>query len=276
MSVSYTLQSCLADMRPSEAEVTRRLLRNLGLVAEKSLRDVAAVCRTSDATVVRTCRAAGFDGFQDLKYHVLRELTGGGELKPVLNGENHYGSDIAASVSAADSALEDAARLLSGASRVALAGVGASHGIALVLTDVLFTMRKQALPVHDTQMASFAFTPPVTGLLLIAISHSGETQFPLRAVLEAKKAGVKSIGLTNEPGSELARAVDVLLPTQTVERPAGSFAIAPRICQLAVLDRLLTRVRALGLEQKRTKSTKKGNRRAASANPNGIRFSSSD
>ncbi len=257
MSVSHTLQSCLAEMRPSEAEVTRRLLRDLGLVAEKSLRDVAARCQTSDATVVRTCRAAGFDGFQDLKYHVLRELTGGGELKPVVNGESHYGHDIAASVLAAYSALDEAAALLRFASRVVLAGAGASHGIALILTDVLFTMRKQALPIHDAQMAGFAFTPPVTGLVLIAISHSGETQFPLRAVLEAKKAGVKSIGLTNEPGSELARAVDVLLPTQTVERPAGSFAIAPRICQLAVLDRLLTRVREQKLKQKRTKGMKK-------------------
>jgi DNA-binding MurR/RpiR family transcriptional regulator len=100
-------------------------------------------------------------------------------------------------------------------------------------------------------MASFAFTPPVSGLVLIAISHSGETQFPLRTVLEARTAGVKSIGLSNEPGSELGRAVDVLLPTQMIERPAGSFAIAPRICQLAVLDRLLTRVREL--EPKRTK-----------------------
>jgi DNA-binding MurR/RpiR family transcriptional regulator len=51
----------------------------------------------------------------------------------------------------------------------------------------------------------------------------------------------------------LARAVDVLLPTQTVERPAGSFAIAPRICQLAVLDQLLTRVREQGLKRKRTR-----------------------
>lgn len=90
----------------------------------------------------------------------------------------------------------------------------------------------------------------------IAISHSGETQFPLRAVREARKAGVKSIGLTNEPGSELARAVDLLLPTQTVERPAGSFAIAPRICQLALLDQLLTRVRERALKQVRTKGTK--------------------
>ena len=256
MSVSHTLQSRLADMRPSEAEVARRLLRDLGLVAEKSLRDVAAGCQTSDSTVVRACRAAGFDGFQDLKYHVLRELTGGGEMKPASDGEGHYGSDIAASVSASDPALDDAATLLRGASRVVLAGVGASHGIALILTDVLFTMRKQALPIHDAQMAGFAFTPPVAGLVLIAISHSGETQFPLHSVLEAKKAGVKTIGLTNEPGSELARAVDVLLPTQTVERPAGSFAIAPRICQLAVLDRLLTRVREQKLKQKRTKGMK--------------------
>ena len=230
MSVRQTLQARLTEMRPSEAEVARRLLRDLGLVAEKSLRDVAAGCQTSDATVVRACRAAGFDGFQDLKYHVLRELTGGRPLPATANGEAHYASDLAASVTAAEAALTTAARLLRGASRVALAGVGASHGVALILTDVLFTMRKQALPLSDAQMAGFAFTPPVSGLLLIAISHSGETQFPLRAVREATRAGVKSIGLTNEPGSELARAVDVLLPTQTVERPAGSFAIAPRIC----------------------------------------------
>ncbi len=257
MSVNQTLQSRLSDMRPSEAQVTRRLLRDLGLVAEKSLREVAAGCQTSDTTVVRACRAAGFDGFQDLKYHVLRELTGGVELKPPVNGEAHYGSDIAASVLAAENSLEAAADLLREASRVVLAGVGASQGIALVLTDVLFTMRKQALPVHDAQMAGFAFTPPVDGLVLIAISHSGETRFPLDTVLEAKRAGVKSIGLTNEPGSELARAVNVLLPTQTVERPAGSFAIAPRICQLAVLDQLLTRVREPGSKPKKKKEAKR-------------------
>src|SRR5688572_17613336 len=103
MSVSHTLQSRLADMRPSEAEVTRRLLRDLGQVAEKSLRDVASGCQTSDTTVVRACRAAGFDGFQDLKYHVLRELTGGREMK-LTPDAGDYGSDIAASVTASDSA----------------------------------------------------------------------------------------------------------------------------------------------------------------------------
>jgi DNA-binding MurR/RpiR family transcriptional regulator len=241
MSVNQKLQSRIGEMRPSEAEVTRRLLRELSLVAEKSLREIAAHFGTSDATVVRACRAGGYDGFQDLKYHVLRELTGG-EFMALPGTENGYEGDIAASLASADSRLSAAAALLHGASRVALAGVGASHGIALILTDVLFAMRKQALPIQDAQMAAFTFTAPVSGLILMAISHSGETQFPIGAVQDAQKAGVKSIGITNEPGSELGRSVDILLPTQTVERPAGSFAIAPRICQLAVLDRLLMRV----------------------------------
>jgi DNA-binding MurR/RpiR family transcriptional regulator len=91
-------------------------------------------------------------------------------------------------------------------------------------------------------MAGFAFTVPVSGLVVLAISHSGETQFPVKVVRLAREAGVKCIGMINEPASELARSVDVLLPTQAVEPPQGSYAIAPRICQLAVLDALFNRV----------------------------------
>jgi DNA-binding MurR/RpiR family transcriptional regulator len=243
MSVRATLQSRLADMRPSEAEVARKLMRDLGLVAEKCLREVALRCATSDATVVRTCRAAGFDGFQDLKYHVLRELTGG-TRRTDPSAETGYHNDILASLAAAEATLERAATLLQRASRVVLAGVGASLGVATVLKDVLFTLGKPAQTVDDSQAVAFAFAAPVEGLILLALSHSGETQLPLLAAHAARRAGIPSIGVTNEPGSELARAVDWVLPTQTVERPAGSFAIAPRICQLAVLDRLLIQTHA--------------------------------
>lgn len=245
MSVAQTLQSRLAEMRPSESEVVRRLLRNLSGVAERSLREIASACDTSDATVVRACRAAGFDGFQDLKYHVLRELTGGAPPPESSPNLDLYQADLKASVAASDAAMLAAAQLLRQASRILIAGAGASHGVAVILTDVLFTLGKQALPVMDAQASGFALTPPLEGLLVLAISHSGETQFPLQVVKEARRVGVQTIGLTNEPGSELARAVDVVLPTQTVDRPAGSFAISPRICQLAVLDAWLTRFRTL-------------------------------
>jgi DNA-binding MurR/RpiR family transcriptional regulator len=241
MHVRETLQARLGTMRRSEAEVARRLLRDLGLVAERSLREVAAELGTSDATVMRACRAAGFDGFQDLKYHVLRELTAGGGGRDVVV-DDAYGSDIAASLAAAAPVLERAAGLLRGARRVALVGVGASQGVALIATDVLFTLGKQAMTLPSEQGAAFAFASPVDGLVLLAISHSGETQLPVRVVMEAREAGIPSIGLTNEPASELAKVVDVLVPTQAVESPRGSYAIGPRICQLAVLEALLRRV----------------------------------
>ncbi len=242
MHVRATLEGSLSTMRPSEAEVARRLLRDLGCVASGSLRDVAASCGTSDATVVRACRAAGYDGFQDLKYNVLRELTSAGAAVPrpgSLIGHLDYADDIEAGLEASAAALPKAARLLRCASRVVLVGIGASHGIGLILNDVLFTLGKQALAVSDAQMLTFALTPPVKGLVLLAISHSGESQFPVRAIREARGAGVPTIGLSNEPASELAWGVDVFLPTQTVEPPEGSFSIGPRICQLAVLDRLV-------------------------------------
>jgi DNA-binding MurR/RpiR family transcriptional regulator len=99
-------------------------------------------------------------------------------------------------------------------------------------------MGKQAVLLKDNQMAAYALTPPVTGLILLAVSHSGETQFPIAVALQAREAGVKSIALTNEPASELGRAATFILPTQAVESARGSYAIAPRICQLAVLDLL--------------------------------------
>ena len=241
MRVADALQSPLKDMRPAEADVARLLLRNLAALAEQSLRQVAAACQTSDATVMRACRAAGFDGFQDLKYHVLREFTSG-RAPAVSPTPGAYSDDVAASVHAAGGALDQAVKLLRASRRVVLAGVGASQGVALIALDILFTLGRQAFVVQNEQMMAYAFTPPVTGLVLLAISHSGETQFPVLVAREAREAGVKSIGLTNEPASELAQIVDVLLPTQAVEPPRGSYAIAPRICQLAVLDALFTRV----------------------------------
>ncbi|MCP4173702.1 MAG: hypothetical protein GY758_23355 [Fuerstiella sp.] len=50
--------------------------------------------------------------------------------------------------------------------------------------------------------------------------------------------------MTNEPASELGQLVDVLLPTQSVERPEGSFSIVPRLCQLAILDQLIEELKS--------------------------------
>jgi DNA-binding MurR/RpiR family transcriptional regulator len=245
MQPREALEAGLSRMRPSEADVARRLLRNLGLVASTSLREVAAFCETSDSTVVRACRAAGFDGFQDLKYHVLREFTALNSAQALPDPTPHadYSADISASLGASEPALGAATSILESSNRIVIAAVGASLGVGLILTDVLCTLGRQVLPVRDEQALAFALTPPTRGLALLAISHSGETGFVLRSITDARRAGVPTIGIGNEPASELARQSDVYLPTRILERPEGSFSIAPRISQLAVLDQLVLRLR---------------------------------
>jgi DNA-binding MurR/RpiR family transcriptional regulator len=244
MQFLQKIEAALATMRPSEADVARRLLREPNRIASQSLREVAAWCDTSDATVLRTCRAAGFDGYQDLKYHVLRALTtGGGATEASPHADSLAWEDIQASLRASESSLPKAARLLARARQVAIVGWGASSGVGTILAEVLCTLGRPALPLPDDQAVDFALATPRGRLALVAISHSGETSFPLRAVRAAQEARVATIGLTNAPASELGRLVDVLLSTQVVERPAGSFSIVPRLCQLAVLEQLTDHLR---------------------------------
>lgn len=57
-------------------------------------------------------------------------------------------------------------------------------------------------------------TPDHRDVLLIALSQSGETGEINRCVQQARRRGAATVGVTNNPGSELARAVDLALFTQ--------------------------------------------------------------
>ncbi len=76
----------------------------------------------SDVTVMRACRTAGYDGFQDLKYHVLREYTSC-KAPAIPSGSGTYGTDVSESLEAAEASLDRAAQIIHRARRVALVGV---------------------------------------------------------------------------------------------------------------------------------------------------------
>jgi DNA-binding MurR/RpiR family transcriptional regulator len=108
--------------------------------------------------------------------------------------------------------------------------------------DILFTLGRPAVVIQNEQMGAYFLASNPHDFILLAISHSGETLLPTQMVREARERGIRTIALTNEPGSELARHAHVVLSTQVVESPRGRYAIAPRICQLAVLDQLFGRL----------------------------------
>lgn len=74
-SVLPRLRLEMPHLRRSEQRVAKVILAAPEQVVYSSITEVAAEARCSDATVLRLCRALGFNGFQEFKLALSRELV---------------------------------------------------------------------------------------------------------------------------------------------------------------------------------------------------------
>ena len=108
--------------------------------------------------------------------------------------------------------LEGAARLASRCSRIIFTGVGS--GLNATIPAVYYLMsRGRAAEYIDATELVYNLYPGVTGSLLVLNTRSGETAEVIRAAELAKRAGVPTVAVTNEPASTVARLADACLPT---------------------------------------------------------------
>jgi len=69
------IQSGLDQLRPSEQQVARFVLRHPNLVINLSFPEIAARTGVSQPTVARFCMAAGFSGYRDFKLRLAQSLA---------------------------------------------------------------------------------------------------------------------------------------------------------------------------------------------------------
>jgi glucosamine--fructose-6-phosphate aminotransferase (isomerizing) len=108
--------------------------------------------------------------------------------------------------------LEKAAELANGCTRILFTGVGS--GLNATIPAFYYLMnRGRAAEYIDTTELVYNLYPGMAGSLLVLNTRSGETAELIRAAELARRAGVPSIAVTNEPGSTVARLADACLPT---------------------------------------------------------------
>src|SRR5690606_21932894 len=76
--LTYTarqLVAALDSLAPAERRAAEELVARADDVARLSVADIAAAAGTSEATIVRMCKKAGFDGFNDVKLRLHRDLA---------------------------------------------------------------------------------------------------------------------------------------------------------------------------------------------------------
>ena len=244
------------NLAPAERRVAAEVVRDPAAAAAKTISDLAAQCRTSGATVLRFCRAVGFDGYRELRLALAAAAQAAND-----DGERAVGSDIGPrdslsevvkKITYADArAVEETGAQLQPASlgavvdavvkarRVDIYGVGASAFVAMDLQQKLYRIGYMvyAWPDPHSAVTSAALLGPQD--VAIGISHTGTTEDTIASLAECRAV---TVAITNFPGSRIAAVADHVLTTAARETTFRSGAMASRIAALTVVDCLFVAV----------------------------------
>lgn len=217
------------QLTPRLLQVARYINENREAVMEQTAMEIAALLKTSDATVVRAIQALGFAGLRDLK-QTLEQWFG-----PVVTSSekmsttvNTLASDVNASI---DFVLEghqhtcevlsephnryamaQAVSLLAQAKQVAIFGIGAS-GILAEYTARLF--RRIGLPATPLNRTGIGLAEQLIALqrgdVLVMMAQKSAHREGQTTLREAKRLGIPAILLTNALDSRFSKEASVVI-----------------------------------------------------------------
>ncbi|MDR7520195.1 MAG: MurR/RpiR family transcriptional regulator [Armatimonadota bacterium] len=257
MTTRYVLARLRAEygrLGPAERKVADYFLDQSERDGVLSISDVAIRAGVSEATIVRFSKRLGYSGFLDFKRAFLNErlqtredlvpyyekLADSDDPSTVLHKVfSSMQESLRGSLEQLDPAsFDQAARWMAESDMVEFYAHGGSGCIvqSAVFTYQRLGIRCTAYVVPLQQLSAAELALPTD--LVVGVSHTGTTECVVQAVRRARDRGVRTIGLTNTPGSPLAQAAQVVLLTADSSRRLISDVGMSRVAQVAVLDAL--------------------------------------
>ena len=254
-SVSAVLAR-IETMRPSLGSVAKRIAefiaRHPREVVHMSVSELAERTESSEGSVIGLCKSLGATGFQQLKIALAQEVV----LPVQLIHEDLDAIDDSSTVirkifqsnvqalhdtqSVLDAgALEHAVRLIKGAQRIEIYGIGSAATIAEDAHYRMLRIGLNAKAVVDSHVQAISASLTGPDVAVLTISHSGSTHETVLATRLAKEAGAKTICITNFGKSPIQAYADVLLFTMARETCFRTEAMTSRLAQLAIIDVLI-------------------------------------
>ncbi|MGQ9632416.1 MAG: MurR/RpiR family transcriptional regulator [bacterium] len=239
-------------LRNSERRVAEYVLANAIEVMYIPMRSLAGRCYTSDATVVRFCRALNYASYYDFKRALASNLSGSkfpsthseivkgdsfGAIKEKL--ANIIKNDIDNTLAILEEEnFNRAVEAIMKAKWVEIYGWARSGYIAHILSLHLLNLGIRNLVLTDQFAQERSSTNLGEGDVAIGISYSGVTEWIIGALDRAKRGGAITICMTNNRGSPITQSSDIVLLTAARKAALGADAGTSRIPQLALIDLL--------------------------------------
>ncbi len=263
-------KSCIARIKQSENDFTdayKKIAEQILSVPETIIHmtvvQVAELCETSEASVVRFCKLIGYEGFNDMKIHLAGEVFIGNQSiqDDVVEGDDDatilqkvFSSEIQALKTTMDivekTAFKSAVDSIIAANKIEFYAYGNSCPLAY---DAHYRMLKiginsyVGIDILDSLMHANMMSPLDVA---IGISHSGSTKHTCAAMESAKNHGAVTICVTSFDKSPIAQISDICLLASSKETSIfRTVAMESRLAQMSILDALYVAVAFRKLEK---------------------------
>jgi DNA-binding MurR/RpiR family transcriptional regulator len=252
MSSITRINNLKNDFTSSEKRIADFIIANVDRVYNSTASTLASLTNTSPASIVRFSQKLGYEGFQELKIALAKEvhqnvfdedkiyekITIHDSMNSIVNktaAENI--NAIKNTIKLVDEkVLTEAIEAISSARRINIYGVG---GSSLVAQDFQYKLVRIDMPayIHTDNHLQLVSAANITNRdVAIAFSHSGKTIETYRAMEISKQRGAKTISITKFGKSPISDLADIKIYTTEVEKTLRMGAIASRIAQLTIVD----------------------------------------
>lgn len=253
-----SIRTQLDALSKSEKKVALTVLKNPDMAVSGNITALAKNAQVSEPTVVRFCRALGYDGWHEFKLKLAQTLA----LAVPQADESPLQDDLAAdlvskicsrSINALldlrnnlqPAAIERALDVLARANRIEFWGQGTSGIVAADAQHKFFRAGVPTVAYADPHIHTISAALLAKGDVVVAISQRGNNTALLHSVQLARKVGADVITLSPS-GTPLADCATVLVPIDLSFNIDPYTPISARLAHLVVIDIL-----AVGLALKR-------------------------
>ena len=241
------------NMGSAEKRIADWLFSHSGEILPYSITDLASMCQSSEATIVRFSKRLGLSGYQDLKINLAKDHDKR-IFTPTITGEDDcfaifekVSNDVYMSLertkkTLSAEAMTKAAAAISSARRVVLVGLGTSASVAEDASYKFLRAGCNSSAYADTHMQAIAVSQLKEGDCLVGISQSGTSKDIVEAMKNARARGAVTVAITSREKSPLTRQSDIVLLTDTEETRHSSLGLNSHISRLVVIDALCYKI----------------------------------
>ncbi|MDD2981293.1 MAG: MurR/RpiR family transcriptional regulator [Hespellia sp.] len=257
--IRHRIQEVYAALRPSEQKVADWLLEYKGPGEDLLIEGMAGQIQVSQPTIIRFVKAMGYKGFKDFKYSLMQEDARkesdtaleanidlyGFKLSSKDKLEEIPGKIINTSVKMLEETLRSiqikeykhAVDAILEAENIVIYSVENSICTANDLMTKLTYLGLNCRMYGDYYLQNVSTNNLSKRDLAIGISYSGYSKHTVEMMRNAKKAGAKTMVITNFENAVIADYADVLICGSNQQFLYGN-TIFSRISQMALVDML--------------------------------------